>query len=69
MRFTSSQMPREQAYRVVAYLHSINSAGQIYLSFLIAPSHITLRKVHYIPRLEICGSLVVTQLAKLVEAR
>ncbi|XP_067260302.1 uncharacterized protein [Chanodichthys erythropterus] len=56
----------EQAYGAVAYLRTVNPAGQTYLSFLIARSRVTPKRVHSIPRLELCGSLVAAQLAKLL---
>ncbi len=46
----------EQAYRAVAYLRTVDPAGQTYLSFLIARSRVTPKRVHSIPRLELCGS-------------
>ncbi|KAL0190920.1 hypothetical protein M9458_013618, partial [Cirrhinus mrigala] len=48
----------EQAYGAVAYLRTTDQEGQTYLSFIIA---------RQVPRLELCGSLVAAQLAKLLE--
>ncbi|KAI2646144.1 ORF V: Enzymatic polyprotein [Labeo rohita] len=56
----------EQAYGAVAYLRTVDPAGQTCLSFLIACSRVTPKRVHSIPRLELCGSLVAAQLAKLL---
>ncbi|KAL0151370.1 hypothetical protein M9458_053364 [Cirrhinus mrigala] len=56
----------EQAYGAVAYLRTVDPAGQTGLSFLIAHSRVTPKRVHSIPRLELCGSLVAAQLAKLL---
>ncbi len=56
----------EQAYGAVAYLRTVDPAGQTYLSFLITRSRVTPKQVHSIPRLELCGSLVAAQLAKLL---
>ncbi len=56
----------EQAYGAVAYLRTVDPASQTYLSFLIARSRVTPKRVHSIPRLELCGSLVAAQLAKLL---
>ncbi|KAK3542977.1 hypothetical protein QTP70_008513 [Hemibagrus guttatus] len=57
----------KQAYGVVAYLQTTDQEGQIYLSFILARSHVTPKQAHSIPRLELCGSLVAAQLAKLLE--
>ncbi len=46
----------EQAYGAVAYLRTVDPAGQTYLSFLIARSRFTPKRVHSIPRLELCHS-------------
>lgn len=56
----------EQAYGAVAYLRTVDPAGQTYLSFLITRPRVTPKRVHSIPRLELCGSLVAAQLAKLL---
>ncbi|KAL0153282.1 hypothetical protein M9458_051409 [Cirrhinus mrigala] len=57
----------EQAYGAVAYLRTTDQEGQTYLSFIIARSRVTPKRAHSIPRLELCGSLVAAQLAKLLE--
>ncbi|XP_056121116.1 uncharacterized protein LOC130099439 [Rhinichthys klamathensis goyatoka] len=57
----------EQAYGAVAYLRTTDQEGRTYLSFIIARSRVTPRRAHSIPRLELCGSLVAAQLAKLLE--
>ncbi len=51
----------EQAYGAVAYLRTTDQGGQTYLSFIIARSRVTPKRVHSIPRLELCGSLVAAQ--------
>ncbi len=65
-RSTSSQMASEQAYGAVAYLRTVDPTGQTFLSFLIVRSRVTPKRVHSIPRLKLCGSLVAAQLAKLL---
>ncbi|XDV26786.1 hypothetical protein PO909_030419 [Leuciscus waleckii] len=57
----------EQAYGAVAYLRTIDQEGRTYLSFIIARSCVTSKRAHSIPRLDLCGSLVAAQLAKLLE--
>ncbi len=57
----------EQAYGAVAYLRTTDQGGETYLSFIIAHSSITPKRAHSIPKLELCGSLVAAQLAKLLE--
>ncbi|XP_073722599.1 uncharacterized protein [Misgurnus anguillicaudatus] len=56
----------EQAYGAVAYLRTTDQDGRTYLSFIIARSRVTPRRTHSIPRLELCGSLIAAQLAKLL---
>ncbi len=63
---TSSSDASVQAYRAVAYLRTVDPAVQTYLSFLIARSRVSPKRVHSIPRLELCGSLVVAQIAKML---
>ncbi len=46
----------EQAYGAVAYLRTVDPASQTYLSFLIARSRVTPKRVHSIPRLELSRS-------------
>lgn len=56
----------EQAYGAVAYLRTTDQEGQPHLSFILARSRVTPKRSHSIPRLELCGSLVAAQLAKLL---
>ena len=56
----------EQAYGAVAYLRTKDQEGQIHLSFLFARSRVAPRRLHSIPRLELCGALVAAQLARVL---
>ncbi|KAG1926322.1 guanine nucleotide-binding protein G(I)/G(S)/G(O) subunit gamma-2 [Pimephales promelas] len=57
----------EQAYGAVAYMRTENKEGQIHLSFILARSRVAPRRLHSIPRLELCGALVAAQLAHILE--
>ena len=56
----------EQAYGAVAYLRAVTKEGQIHLSFILARSRVAPKRVHSIPRLELCATLVAAQLASLL---
>ncbi len=53
------------AYGAVAYLRTVDPAGQTYLSFLIARSRVTSKRVHYYSPIGDLWELRVSQLAKL----
>lgn len=57
----------EQAYGAVAYLRAENKRGQRHVSFLLARSRVAPKRVHSIPRLELCAALVAAQLASLLK--
>lgn len=57
----------EQAYGAVAYMRTEDREGQIHLSFILARSRVAPRRLHSIPRLELCGALVAAQLAHVLE--
>ncbi|KAJ8359096.1 hypothetical protein SKAU_G00156210 [Synaphobranchus kaupii] len=57
----------EQAYGAVAYLRTEDKEGRTHLSFLFARSRVAPRRLHSIPRLELCGALVAAQLARVLK--
>lgn len=56
----------EQAYEAVAHQRTKTKEGQIHLSFILARSRVAPKRVHSIPRLELCAALVAAQLASLL---
>ncbi|XP_062414781.1 uncharacterized protein LOC134107206 [Pungitius pungitius] len=56
----------ERAYGAVAYL-TVQVAGDIHTSFVMARSRVAPKRQQTIPRLELCAALAGAQLAKLVE--
>lgn len=56
----------EQAYGAVAYLRTVTKESQINLSFILACSTVAPKRIHSIPRLELCAALVAAQLASLL---
>lgn len=56
----------EQAYGAVAYLRTTTKEGQIHLAFVLARSRVAPKRVHSIPRLELCAALAAAQLADLL---
>ena len=56
----------EQAYGAVAYLRTATKEGRIHLSFILARSRVAPKRVHSIPRLELCAALVAAQLSSLL---
>lgn len=57
----------QQAYGAVAYLRCVDKADQVYLSFVVAQSRVSPKRLHSIPRLELCGALVAAQLARMLD--
>lgn len=57
----------EQAYGSVAYLRTVDKQGQAHLSFLLARSRVAPKRLHSMPRLELCAALTGAQLARLLE--
>ncbi|KAJ7997480.1 hypothetical protein DPEC_G00229450 [Dallia pectoralis] len=57
----------EQAYGSVAYLRTETSQGKVYLSFLLARSRVAPKRLHSMPRLELCAAVTGAQLSKLLE--
>lgn len=57
----------EQAYGAVAYLRMIGENDQAHVSFFMARSRVAPKRLHSIPRLELCAALMGAQLSKLLE--
>ena len=57
----------EQAYGSVAYLRTEDDQGKIHLSFLLARSRVAPKRLHSIPRLELCAAVTGAQLSRLLE--
>ncbi|KAL0165842.1 hypothetical protein M9458_037686, partial [Cirrhinus mrigala] len=57
----------EQSYGAVAYLRTVDTQGQPYLSFIVARSRIAPKQLHSMPRLELCAALTGAQLSRLLE--
>ncbi|XP_017791920.1 PREDICTED: uncharacterized protein LOC108573940 [Habropoda laboriosa] len=57
----------EKAYGACVYLRSIDEHGRIRIELLVAKSRVAPLKSHTIPRLELCGALLLVSLAKTVE--
>ncbi|XP_029965347.1 uncharacterized protein LOC115401351 [Salarias fasciatus] len=57
----------QEAYGSVAYLRTTDSKGGIHLAFLMARSRVTPKRLHSMPRLELCAALVGAQLAQVLE--
>ena len=53
----------EQAYGAVAYMRTEDADGHVDLSFILARSRVAPKRMHSIPRLELCAALVAAQLA------
>ncbi|KAM9771400.1 uncharacterized protein ACBT44_004334 isoform 1-T1 [Syngnathus typhle] len=53
----------EKAYGAVAFLRTEDNQGKVHLSFVLARSRIAPKRVHSVPRLELCAALVAAQLA------
>ncbi|XP_076248023.1 uncharacterized protein LOC143187669 [Calliopsis andreniformis] len=58
----------EQAYRACIYLKSINTEGQCTVRLLCAKSRIAPLKAITLPRLELCGALLLSQLVTKIRA-
>lgn len=56
----------EAAYGACIFLRSITKNGQVHTSLLCAKSRVAPLKVLSIPRLELCGALLLAQLTKVV---
>ncbi|XP_018569139.1 uncharacterized protein LOC108909312 [Anoplophora glabripennis] len=54
----------EAAYGACIYLRSISKGGQIHTSLVCAKSRVAPLKILSIPRLELCGALLLAQLTK-----
>ncbi|XP_051809278.1 uncharacterized protein LOC127535407 [Acanthochromis polyacanthus] len=57
----------EEAYGSVAYLRSTDRHGVVHLSFLMARSRVSPKRLHSMPRLELCAALTGAQLAQVLE--
>lgn len=57
----------EKAYGAVAYMRTEDTHGHVYLSFILARSRVAPKRMHSIPRLELCAALVAAQLASVLE--
>ncbi|KAK0138068.1 hypothetical protein N1851_025731 [Merluccius polli] len=57
----------EQAYGAVAYMRTEDADCHIHLSFILARSRVAPKRMHSIPRLELCAALVAAQLACVLE--
>ena len=57
----------ERAYGAVAYMRTEDSTGQIHLAFILARSRVAPKRLHSVPRLELCAALVAAQLAGILE--
>lgn len=57
----------EEAYGSVAYLRTTDRHGGVYLSFLMARSRVAPKRVHSMPRLELCAALTGAQLSQVME--
>lgn len=55
-----------QAYGAVAYLRVVDNDGTAHLAFVMAGSRVAPRRLHSMPRLELCGALTGAQLSKLL---
>lgn len=53
----------EQAHGAVAYMRTEDADGHVHLSFILACSRVAPKRLHSIPRLELCAALVTAQLA------
>lgn len=56
----------EPVYDAVAHLRTQTKDGQIHLAFIFARSRLAPKRVHSIPRLELCSARVAAQLARLL---
>lgn len=56
----------KDAIAAVAYLSSVNSSGQVEVSFVMGKSKVAPRHGHTIPRLELCAAVLGLELAELV---
>ena len=56
----------EQAYGAVAYLRTVDHHGTAHLAFVLARSRVAPRRLHSMPRLELCGALTGAQLSRLL---
>ena len=56
----------EQAYGAVVYLRMVDDDGTAHLAFVLARSRVAPRRLHSMPRLELCGALTGAQLSKLL---
>lgn len=57
----------EAAYGSVAYLRTVDSNGQVHVSFVMAHSRVVPRRQITIPRLELCAALTGAQLARMLQ--
>lgn len=51
----------------MAYLRTLDSQGNIYLSFLMARSRVAPKQLHSMPHLELCAAVTGAQLSNLVQ--
>lgn len=56
----------EEAYGSVAYLRTTDKHGKVHLSFLMARSRVSPKRLHSMPRLELCAALTGAQLAQVL---
>lgn len=57
----------EAAYGSVAYLHTVDSNGQVHVSFVMARSRVAPRRQITVPCLELCAALTGAQLARMLQ--
>jgi len=57
----------EQAYGAVSYMRVVEEDGRTHVSFVMARSKVAPKRMHSIPRLELCGALIGAQLLRLLE--
>lgn len=57
----------EKAYGALAYMRTEDTHGHVHLSFILARSQVAPKRMHSIPRLELCAALVAAQLASVIE--
>ncbi|XP_022096554.1 uncharacterized protein LOC110982458 [Acanthaster planci] len=58
----------EHAIGAVAYLKLINDCDRPHVSFLLAKARVTPQHAVSIPRLELCGAVLATELAKIIQS-
>ena len=56
----------EKAISAVAYLKTISDTGDVHVGFLMGKSKVAPTSGHTIPRLELCGALLATELGQIV---